>query len=118
MSGSMKWMGAAAIIAALGTVAHGADLSPPSPPRHGPHGPLQHLPLRPPDHETVVAPAGDPRTSEHPGIATKEWGANSRFDGPPVRFYTDPSGVIGGNRFNSNHELDPNWLTGAGTQAR
>src|ERR1700746_2378382 len=107
MSGSMKWMGAAAIIAVLSTVVDGADLPPPSPSPQRPHGPLGH----PPDHETIVAPAGDPQTSENPGIATKDWGAKSTFDGPWVRFYTDPSGVI--TQFNSKYELSPNWLTGA-----
>jgi hypothetical protein len=97
MSGNgMKTMGAAAVIVALSTLAGAADLSPPSPTRHRPHGPLGRLPLPP-----------------RADLTTKNWGATSTFDGPPVRFSTDPSGVIGGTKFNSNYELSPDWLTGA-----
>jgi hypothetical protein len=90
MSGSgMRRMAAAIVIAALSTLAGAADLSPPSPTRHRPSPP-------PPE----------------PNLATKDWGATSTLDGPPVRLSTDPSGVIGGTMFNSNHELSPDWLTG------
>jgi hypothetical protein len=96
MSGSgMRRMAAAVFIAALSTLVGAADLSPPSPTRHQPHGPLDHLPPPP-----------------EAGLASKDWGATSTFDGPPVRFSTDPSGVIGGTMFTSNYELSPDWLTG------
>jgi hypothetical protein len=96
MSGSgMRRTAVAAVIAALGTLASAADLSPPSPTRHRPNESLGHLP---PPPEADLAP--------------KDWGATSTLDGPPVRFATDPSGVIGGTMFNSNHELSPDWLTG------
>jgi hypothetical protein len=48
MSGSgMRRMAVAAVIAALGTLASAADLSPPSPTRHRPNGSLGHLPPPP-----------------------------------------------------------------------
>lgn len=96
MSGSgVRRTAVAAVIAALGTLASAADLSPPSPTRHRPNGSLGHLP---PPPEADLVP--------------KDWGATSTLDGPPVRFATDPSGVIGGTMFNSNHQLSPDWLTG------
>jgi hypothetical protein len=96
MSGSgMRRMAVAAAIAALGTLASAADLSPPSPTRHRPNRSLGHL-LPPPEAD----------------LAPRDWGATSILDGPPVRFITDPSGVIGGTMFDSNHELSPDWLTG------
>ena len=109
----MRWVAAAAFIAALGTPADAADLSPLSPHRHRPHS-LLGAPL-PSHHVPVVAPGRDlPRTQtgEHAGDPVLDWGAKSTFDGPPVIFPTDPSGVIGGTLPSSNHELSPSWLTG------
>ena len=96
MSGSvMRQIAMAAVMAALGTLASAADLLPPSPTRQRPDGSLGPLP---PPPEADLAP--------------KDWGATSTLDGPPVRFSTDPSGVIGGTMFNSNPELSPDWLIG------
>jgi hypothetical protein len=108
----MRWMAAAAFIVALGTPADAADLSPPSPPRHRPH---RLLPRAPSHHVPVVPPAGDlPRTQtgQHAENPILDWGANSTFDGPPARFPTNASGVIGGTMPSSNCDLSPNWLTG------
>jgi len=106
-------MAAAAFIAALGTPADAADLSPPSPSHHRPHGLLGRLPRAPSGHVPVVAPGRDLPQSpagEHAGNPVLNWGAKSTFDGPPVRFTTDPSGVLGGTLPSSNDELSPNWL--------
>jgi hypothetical protein len=103
----MRWMAAAAFIAAL--PADAADLSPPSPPCHRPHGLLGHVPRAPSD-VPVVAPQRDlpkSQAGEHAGNPVLDWGANSTFVGPSVT--TDPSGVIGRTLPSSNHELSPNW---------
>jgi hypothetical protein len=109
----MRWMARAAFIGALGTPADAADLSPPSPSHHGPHGLVGHLPRAPSDHVPAVAPGRVvPRSEadEHAGNPVLNWGANTTFDGPSVRFTTDPSGVIGGTLPGRNNELSPNWL--------
>ena len=113
--GIIQWVAVAAIIAALGMPARGADLLPPSPPRHRAHAPPRNLPLPLPDHMPLAAPAGDlPRvqTGEHAGATITGWGANSTNDGASVRFLTDPSGVIDGTQFDPKYQFSPNWLKG------
>jgi hypothetical protein len=50
------------------------------------------------------------QTGERAGKLVLDWGANSKFDGPSVRFTTDPSGVVRGTLPSSNYELSLNWL--------
>jgi hypothetical protein len=93
MSGSgMRQMAVAAVIAALGTLASAADLSPPSPTRQRPNGALGPLPP-PPEADFVP----------------KNWGATSTLDGPPVRFSTDPSKQEQAVRWSRNR--DNRWAS-------
>jgi hypothetical protein len=88
MPGSvMRWMARAAFIGALGTPADAADLSPPSPSHHRPHGLVGHLPRAPSDHVPAVAPGRvllRSQADEHAGNPVLNWGANTTFDGPSV----------------------------------
>jgi hypothetical protein len=107
-SGTIQWVAAAAVIAALGIPAGAADLLPPLPPRHLPHRPLGDLPVVPPGH-LPRASTGLP-SGERAAIAG--WGANSTFMGTSVAFPTEPSGVIGGIQFDPDYQFSPNWLSG------
>jgi hypothetical protein len=109
-SGTIQWVAAAAVIAALGTPAGAADLLPPLPPRHLLHRPLGHLPVRPPGH-LPRASTGLP-SGERADSAIAGWGASSTFMGTSVAFPTDPSRVIGGAQFDTDHQFSPNWLSG------
>jgi hypothetical protein len=94
--GTIQWVVAAAVIAALGTPAGAADLLPLLPPRHLPHRPLG--PVVPPGHlprASTGLPSGEGANSAIAG-----WGANSTFMGTSVAFPTDRSGVIGGTQGN------------------
>jgi hypothetical protein len=108
-SRTTQWMGAAAVIAALGTPAGAADLLPPSSSRHLPHRPLGH-PVVPPGHlprALTTLPS-----SERTDNAIAGWGLTSTFMGTSVAFPTDPSGVIGGTQFNPDNQFSPKWLSG------
>src|ERR1700693_4694798 len=96
-SGTIQWVAAAAVIAALGTPAGAADLLPPLSQRHLPHRPLGHLPIVPPGH-LPRASTGLP-SGERVDSAIAGSGLNSRFMGTSPAFPTDPSGVIGGTQF-------------------
>jgi hypothetical protein len=104
--GTIQWVVAAAVIAAL-TPAGAADLLPP---RRLSHRPLGHLPILPPGHlprTSTGLPSGDRADSAIAG-----WGANSTFMGTSVAFPTDRSGVIGGTQFDPDYQFSPNWLSG------
>ena len=109
-SGTIQWVAAAAVIAALATPAGAADLLPPVRPRHLPHRPQGHLPIVPQGHlpgASTVLPSGERADSAIVG-----WGANSTFMQMSVAFPTDPSGVIGGTQFDPDYQFSPNWLSG------
>jgi hypothetical protein len=78
-SGTIQWVAAAAVIAALGTPAGAADLLPPLSPRHLPHRPLGHLSVVPPDH-LPRASTGLPSGERADGAITG-WGLKSTFMG-------------------------------------
>jgi len=99
-SGTILWVAAVAIIAALGTPAGAADLLPPAPTRHAPHT----LPLR-------QSPPGL-ITASHDTPARGDVGWGTTFLGPSTAFSTDPSGVIGGTLFDDDYQFSPNWLAG------
>jgi hypothetical protein len=110
-SGTIQWVAAAAVIAALGTPAGAADLLPPlSSPRHLPHRPQGHLPIVPQGH--LPGASTDLPSGERADSAIVGWGANSTFMQMSVAFPTDPSGVIGGTQFDPDYEFSPNWLSG------
>jgi hypothetical protein len=109
-SGTIQWVAAAAVIAALGTPAGAADLLPPLPPRHLPHRLLGHLPIVPQGH-LPGASTGLP-SGERADSAIVGWGANSTFMQMSVAFPTDPSGVIGGTQFDPDYQFSPTWLSG------
>jgi hypothetical protein len=109
-SGTIQWVAAVAIIAALGTPAGAADLLPPLSQRHLPHRPLGHLSVAPPGHPTRAStglPSGKRADSTIAG-----WGLNSTLTGTSVAFPTDPSGVIGGTQFDPVYQFSPKWLSG------
>jgi hypothetical protein len=83
-SGTIQWVAAAAVIAALGTPAGAADLLPPLPPRHLPHRLLGHLPIVPQGH-LPGASTGLP-SGERADSAIVGWGANSTFMQMSVAF--------------------------------
>jgi hypothetical protein len=109
-SGTIQWMAAVAIIAALGTPAGAADLLPLSSQRHLPHRPLGHLPVVPPGRLPRVS-TGLP-SGERVDSAIAGWGSHRTFMGTSVAFPTDPSGVIGGTQFDPDYQFSPNWLSG------
>jgi hypothetical protein len=130
---------AAVVIAALGTPAVAADLSPapPPPPRHirpsTPHRvppPNQHLqslsPQSPsPPPSALSQPAPTPSSPNPPsqgsalgqdGVRTATgpvagWGTSRGNVSSSANFPTDPSGVIGDRQFDSKNEFSPNLLT-------
>jgi hypothetical protein len=104
-SGMIQWVSAAAVIAALGTPAGAADLLPPLSQRHLLHRPLS---VAPPGH-LPPASTGLPNV-ERADTPIAGWG--STFMGPSVAFPTDPSGVIGGTRFDPDYQFSPEWLSG------
>jgi hypothetical protein len=100
---------AAAVIAALCTSAGAADLLPPSSPRHQPH--RLHLPVVPPPAQRPRASPPVPSGERSDG-AISGWGTNSTSSEASVPFSTDPSGTIGGSRFDAKYQFSPNWLSG------
>jgi hypothetical protein len=108
--GTIQWVAAAAIIAALATPAGAADLLPPLSQRHLPHRPLGHLPVVPLGH-LPRASTGLP-SAEQADSAIAGWHLNSAFMGPSVAFPTGPSGVIGGAQFDPDYQFSPKWLSG------
>jgi len=109
-SGATRWVTTAAVIAALGTPAGAADLLPPLPPRYQPHRPLNHLPGVSSGHlprASTALPSGERADS-----AIFGWGANSTSMATSVAVPTDPSGTIGGTRFDPEYQFSPNWLSG------
>jgi hypothetical protein len=109
-SGTIQWVAAVAIIAALGTPAGAADLLPPLSQRHLPHRPLSYLSVAPPGH-LPGASTGLP-SGKRADSAIAGWGANSTLTGTSVAFPTDPSGVIGGTQFDPVYQFSPKWLSG------
>src|SRR5271170_4028553 len=99
-SGTILWVAAVAIIAALGTPAGAADLLPPAASRHAPH----RLPLR------QSPPGSTTATHDTPARGNVGWGTTSL--GPSATFSTDPSGVIGGTLYDDDYKFSPDWLTG------
>jgi hypothetical protein len=99
-SGTIQWMAAVAIIAALGTPAGAADLLPPTSSRQAPNT----VPLRQSPPGSIIA------NRETPTRGDVGWGTT--FLGPSTAFSTDPSGVIGGTLFDDDYQFSPNWLTG------
>lgn len=125
---------AAAVMAALGTPAIAADLSPAPPPapRHvrpsTPHRappPSQHLQSLSPESPSPAPPnpSPPPLNPPSPGSALSQdgvrttagpvagWGTSRGNVSSSANFPTDPSGVIGGKEFESKSEFSPNLLT-------
>jgi len=117
-SRTIRWVVAAAVMATLGLTAGAADLLPPQPPRHLPHGPPSHRPvvrIVPPEQKPRAS-SGSP-TGEHAGVrpngAATGWRATGTPAGTAADFPTDPSGVVtGGKQFDPDHQFSPDWLSG------
>jgi hypothetical protein len=129
---------AAAMIAALGTPAVAADLSPAPPPRHirptpahrapprsenaPPSSPEEPSPgrnaLSPSANPSPTSPSQPPRSSDMAQDGARSaagpvagWGTSRGNVGTSANFPTDPSGVIDGQQFSSKSEFSPNLLT-------
>jgi hypothetical protein len=127
---------AAAMIAALGTPAVAADLSPAPPPRHIRPTPAHRVPPRsenaPPSSPEEPSPARNASSPSVNPLPTSPsppppnmaqdgarstagpvagWGTSRGNIGSSANFPTDPSGVIDGQQFSSKSEFSPNLLT-------
>jgi outer membrane autotransporter protein len=94
--GNMRWAAATALAVILSAPAHAADLQGTPP-----------LPYVPPPIWTGL------HVGAHLGFAFAGEDVASGFFGTPVRFSTNPSGVIGGMEAGYDYQFSPNWLVGA-----